>query len=43
MNRFVVFAAGIVLAFTSLAAGAQEARTVEYHSQDIVRACNRKS
>jgi len=36
MNRFVVFAAGIILAFTSLAASAQEARTVEYHSQDIV-------
>jgi type IV secretory pathway VirB9-like protein len=36
MNRCVALTAGLVLASTSLAANAQEARSVEYHQQDIV-------
>src|SRR5580658_8215279 len=36
MNRLTAFAAGIALAVTASAGMAQEARTVQYHSQDIV-------
>jgi type IV secretory pathway VirB9-like protein len=36
MNRLTALAAGIALAVTASAGTAQEARTVQYHSQDIV-------
>jgi type IV secretion system protein VirB9 len=36
MNRLTAFAAGIALAVNASAGMAQEARTVQYHSQDIV-------
>jgi type IV secretory pathway VirB9-like protein len=36
MNRLTAVAAGIALAVTASAGMAQEARTVQYHSQDIV-------